>query len=167
MIRRYNWHSIARLIRAARKRATLVSIRGSGIPTPWVSVPRTPFCCITKIHCLPAGTPLSAAGIKDLSGIPIEAGANRSFINFGRHVIGDITINEFAYDPPEGIPEYIELRNNSSKILNLSSWQAGDESNTASFGEEPVIAEADSFLVITSDPASSSRRSPRSRPRPW
>ncbi|WP_185958349.1 lamin tail domain-containing protein [Fodinibius sediminis] len=39
---------------------------------------------------------------------------------------GDVFINEFMYDPPEGFPEYIELFNASSKTLNLQNWTLND-----------------------------------------
>ena len=54
-------------------------------------------------------------------------------------------------DPPTGQPEYVELINNSNKYLNLSKWQIGDSGDTDALGDQNIVLEPDSFLVISAD----------------
>jgi len=96
---------------------------------------------------------ISVSDISDLSGNPIQP-ATFNFIVFGNYSTGDIKINEFTYDPPEGQAEFVELINTSNQYLNLSGWQIGDESGMQILGENPIVIAPDSFLVISGDTAS-------------
>ncbi|MBN2732153.1 MAG: lamin tail domain-containing protein [Balneolaceae bacterium] len=65
---------------------------------------------------------------------------------------GDIFINEFTYDPPEGSTEYIELYNSSSKSLDLQNWTINDNTgNRKIITEGQFIVPPDSFVVIAPD----------------
>lgn len=65
---------------------------------------------------------------------------------------GDIFINEFTYDPPEGSTEYIELYNSSSKSLNLQNWTINDNTgNRRTITSNQFIVPPDSFVVVAPD----------------
>lgn len=89
--------------------------------------------------------------VDDQNGETIAENTTNSFVIYGSFAQGDVIINEFMYDPPSGQAEYVELKNTSSKILNLQDWELGDEGGTdvISFGN--LTLEADSFVVISPD----------------
>jgi hypothetical protein len=65
---------------------------------------------------------------------------------------GDIFINEFTYDPPEGSTEYIEFYNTSSKSLDLQNWTISDNRNDPrTITQSQFIVPPDSFVVIAPD----------------
>jgi hypothetical protein len=66
---------------------------------------------------------------------------------------GDIVINEFLKDPPGILGEYVELKNTSSRYLNLKNWMLGDNSFLSTISNEDFVLLPDSFVVITSDSA--------------
>lgn len=74
----------------------------------------------------------------------------------------DIIITEIMADPspPTGLPEYeyIELKNNSSRPIDLKGLRLGDESSTASFTSSLILA-PDSFLICCSNTAAAQLRS--------
>lgn len=53
----------------------------------------------------------------------------------------DVLINEFMYDPPNGITEYVELFNQQYANFNLKGWTISDNTGT-----ERVISEQDLIL---------------------
>ncbi len=62
---------------------------------------------------------------------------------------GDIVINEFMYDEPEGYTEYVELYNTSNKVFNLSGWQQANDTGTRRvLTEEQVYFPPKSYMVI-------------------
>ena len=40
--------------------------------------------------------------------------------------VGNIIVNEIMYDPSSGEPEWVELKNNSTDIINLKGWSLSD-----------------------------------------
>jgi hypothetical protein len=68
----------------------------------------------------------------------------------------NIIITEIMADPspPAGLPEYeyIELKNNSSRPIDLKGFKIGDESSFASFTSSLILA-PDSFLICCSNTA--------------
>lgn len=94
---------------------------------------------------------LSIDGIHDFSKNKLRA-TNKAFIVFGTYTAGDIKINEFLYDPPPVLAEYVEIINTSSNYLKLGDWKVGDNLNLYSLSNNAYIA-PDSFLVLTSDTA--------------
>lgn len=76
------------------------------------------------------------------------------FFVFEEFESGDVIINEFLKDPPtgSGLSEYIELRNTSSKYLNLRGWEVGDNSSLTEIADEDLVLLPDSFLVVTPNP---------------
>ncbi|HYW34049.1 MAG TPA: lamin tail domain-containing protein [Balneolaceae bacterium] len=65
---------------------------------------------------------------------------------------GDVFINEFSYDPPDGSTEYVELYNHSSKSLNLKNWTINDNTGDRHIiSDSKVIIPPDSFAVLAPD----------------
>jgi hypothetical protein len=62
---------------------------------------------------------------------------------------GDIVINEFMYDEPDGYTEYVELYNKSDKVFNLSGWQQANDTGTRrALTEEQIYFPPGSYMVI-------------------
>lgn len=62
---------------------------------------------------------------------------------------GDIVINEFMYDEPDGYTEYVELYNTSNKVFNLSGWQQANDTGTRRvLTEEKIYFPPKSYMVI-------------------
>lgn len=97
---------------------------------------------------------LFVSGIKSLTNDTALIDTVLTFFVFDSYEAGDIVINEFLKDPPPGseLPEYIELKNTSSKYLNLVNWQIGDSNTLTQVSEVERAILPDSFLVLTNDP---------------
>jgi hypothetical protein len=91
--------------------------------------------------------------VDDTDGNTIDSNTQTSFTLFGTLAEGDVIINEIMKDPPSGQEEYIELKNTTSKILNLQNWELGDDGGTSIISSGNVVLEADSFLVVSPDTA--------------
>ncbi len=70
---------------------------------------------------------------------------------------GDVAINEFMYDPPEDVPQYVELFNHTDKVLSLKNWRL-QRRNLASETERYITANdlqmhPGEYLVLTADKA--------------
>lgn len=76
------------------------------------------------------------------------------FFNFNEYESGDVLISEFLKDPPSGsgLPEFVEIVNRSSKVLNLKDWMIGDNSNLITISDTNFVLSADTFLVLTNNP---------------
>ena len=94
---------------------------------------------------------LTVNNIEDENGESIALNTQIEIIAYGLSEYGDVVINEFMYDPPIGLPEYVELKNRSSKFLNLFGWRIGDQSGTGSIAADTLTLEPDSLIVISSD----------------
>lgn len=65
---------------------------------------------------------------------------------------GDVFINEFMYDPPEGSSEYIEIYNPTSESFDLNGWTINDNTGTRqTITSSQFIVPPDSFVVIAPD----------------
>jgi hypothetical protein len=95
---------------------------------------------------------LTVKNISDQQGTQI-ADTTISFTVFGSYAKGDVIINEFMYDPPSGQDEYVELKNTSTKYLNLQNWEIDDNtaSHTAVISDDPLVLQPNSFLVLSKD----------------
>lgn len=78
-----------------------------------------------------------------------------SFVYAEKPVVGDLVLNEILFDPYVGGVDFIEIRNNSLKFIDLSELQLAnyDEgiSNVKTVVKHKVIP-PNEFLVCTSDP---------------
>ena len=90
--------------------------------------------------------------IEDSDGNTLAEDVTLSFTLFDFFEAGNIVINEFMYDPPTGLAEYVELRNASSKTLNLQNWQLEDENiGDDIITSDTLVMEPNSFMVISRD----------------
>ncbi|WP_372637068.1 lamin tail domain-containing protein [Fodinibius sp.] len=97
---------------------------------------------------------LSVSNVEDLSGNAIDPDAAIPFSLFDPFEPGDIIINEFMYDPPEDLPEYVEVKNLTDKSLNLQNWRIRDDTNEAILSADTLVLPPNAFLVLSSDTAS-------------
>lgn len=65
----------------------------------------------------------------------------------------DIVINEIQYAPPADEPEWIELYNRSSKVIDLSGYQIADNSDTARVVSNYLQLLPEEYFVIAKDSA--------------
>ena len=63
----------------------------------------------------------------------------------------DIVINEIMYAPDSPQPEWIEIYNNSDKVINLEGYKIADNSDTLLAVAKSIMFNPDDFLVISSD----------------
>lgn len=62
---------------------------------------------------------------------------------------GDIVINEFMYDEPDGYTEYVELYNISDKTFSLAGWQQANDTGTRRvLTEEDLFFPPGTYMVI-------------------
>lgn len=110
---------------------------------------------LTFESSLPGGSfDLLITGISDAAGETSLSDTTLSLFSFDEFELGDVIINEFLKDPPVGLAEYIELRNISSKTLNLKGWQIGDNGALRSMSSTDLVFPPNSFFVVASDTAS-------------
>ncbi|MCC5942172.1 MAG: lamin tail domain-containing protein [Balneolaceae bacterium] len=98
---------------------------------------------------------LTISNIRTLGGFQIADNSQFTFTVFDEFEDGDIVINEFMYRPPTGYVRYVELFNNSDKLLNLRNWrlqrrQISSESRRI-ISEDDLLLEPGDFIVITED----------------
>ncbi|HKK46568.1 MAG TPA: lamin tail domain-containing protein, partial [Balneolaceae bacterium] len=127
----------------------------NGLGTPAsISFPAPDTARITYNQPLPSNRyVLSVGGISDQSGNQILTNDQETFTVFGKYSDGDVKINEFMYDPPGNQSEYIEIKNTSSKYLNLSNWKIGDDSGNDILYSASIPLNPHSLLVISADTA--------------
>ncbi|MDZ7806419.1 MAG: lamin tail domain-containing protein [Gracilimonas sp.] len=89
--------------------------------------------------------------LQSVSGWTIKGDTSFEFFIFDEFADGDIIINEFMKDPPSSATDYVELRNTSSKYLNLKNWQVGDELALTTISDSDFLLYPDSYTVITPD----------------
>lgn len=63
----------------------------------------------------------------------------------------DIIINEIMYSPVSPEPEWIELYNNSSKIVELKGYRISDDSDTNKVIHGSILLTPQSYAVVASD----------------
>lgn len=96
---------------------------------------------------------LTLNNITDEQGESIPTDTDFEFIIYGIPGPRDVVINEFMYDPPIGMPEYVELKNISGEYLNLMGWQLGDQSGLGNISNDTLVFEPEELLVISTDTA--------------
>ena len=63
--------------------------------------------------------------LNNCSGVPLPDGYSYGFGLPGTAVRGDVVINEILFDPISPAADYVEIFNNSDKVLNISELQIG------------------------------------------
>ena len=66
---------------------------------------------------------------------------------------GDLVISEFMYDPPSGLPEYVELANTTEFDISVNGWTLGDSSNKHEINRLETVKPG-GYLVLTPDSTS-------------
>lgn len=94
---------------------------------------------------------LTAKNIEDAANQSTLTDTTLSFFVYDAFQINDVVINEFLKDPPFGAVEYVELKNTTSKFLNLKNWQLGDNSTFSTLSNADFTLLPDSFVVVSSD----------------
>lgn len=103
---------------------------------------------------LPSGSfDLDITSIEDSNNQTTLADTTITLFRFEEYQSGDIIINEFLKDPPGALEEYVELKNTSSRLLNLKDWELGDNGSLSTISDQDFAFFPDSFVVITSDTA--------------
>ena len=97
---------------------------------------------------------LLISGIQPATNDTLLADTTFTFFVFDELEQGEVIINEFLKDPPtgSGLSEYIELKNTSSKYLNLKDWEIGDSSTLVSISDVDLVLLPNGFLAVTSNP---------------
>ena len=92
-------------------------------------------------------------GVEDLFGTPLtDHDTTFTYYEISPADSGDIFINEFSYDPPEGSTEYIELYNPTNQSFDLNSWTINDNTgNRRTITDGQFIVPPNSFVVIAPD----------------
>ncbi|MGN8224907.1 lamin tail domain-containing protein [Gracilimonas sp. BCB1] len=107
---------------------------------------------ITFPSNIPSGAnSLTISDIKDSANETTLADTTFPFFVYDVYQPGDVIINEFMKDPPPGTAEYVELRNTSSRYLNLRNWQLGDNNSLSTISFSNFTLHPDSFVVVSSD----------------
>ena len=96
---------------------------------------------------------LEISGIESSTNDTVLTDTTLTFYQFDTYAEGDVIINEFLTDPHSGLQDYVELRNTSSKYLNLKDWQIGDSGSLTSISAVDQVILPDSFIVVSSDTA--------------
>lgn len=103
---------------------------------------------------LPSGSfDLDITSIEDSNNQTTLTDTTITLFRFEEYQSGDIIINEFLKDPPGALEEYVELKNTSSRLLNLKDWELGDNGSLSVISDQDLAIFPDSFVVITSDTA--------------
>jgi hypothetical protein len=103
---------------------------------------------------------LTVLSVTDCSGNSIS-GFNKARTGWTEEASpGDLVINEIMFDPRPGASDYLEVYNNSNKILDASHLYvanrntAGELSSVKKFTDLPQIMFPGDYLVLTEDPIS-------------
>lgn len=57
----------------------------------------------------------------------------------------DIVINEIMYAPSTGEPEWVEIFNRTSNVINLKNWKLSDASTTITISTQDNFIDANSL----------------------
>ncbi|MTI87302.1 MAG: hypothetical protein FH748_04970 [Balneolaceae bacterium] len=128
-------------------------IPGSRQPTDLVSLSDDTLRIEFSSRISSGPNTLEISGISDEAEESNLADTSLSFVIYDSYSAGDVIINEFMKDPPEGAEEYIEVKNISSRYLNLMKWSMGDNKSLNTVSDWDLLLEPGTLLVFTSDTA--------------
>lgn len=98
---------------------------------------------------------VNISNLKDLSGNPLENTQKQTGI-VEKTAIGDVVLNELLFEPAENIPEYFEIYNRSSKILDLTKLYFGTRKtdgtlNTLNYFPNTLLLLPHQYLAVTTN----------------
>lgn len=96
---------------------------------------------------------LFLSGIMDRAGEKPMKDTLLAFFVYDLPAEGDVIINEFLPAPPDELPEYVELFNNSTKYLNLQNWIFSDSRTDVVLSEEELAFLPHTYRVLSRDSA--------------
>ncbi|MDR9417005.1 MAG: lamin tail domain-containing protein [Gracilimonas sp.] len=95
---------------------------------------------------------LEAQNLTDIFGNTATTSFEFNYFNIVTAKKGQVAINEFMYDPPGELSEFIELYNHSDSSFNLRNWTLNDNRGTLETitVSDRVLPSGD-YLILTSD----------------
>jgi hypothetical protein len=101
---------------------------------------------------------ISVNNWRDCSGNALDRDSNIAHIKIPALAAeGDIVLNEILFNPPTGAPKFVEIYNNSSRLINLKNWKLanasadGQPDNRKIITSQDLIMEPYTYLVLTTD----------------
>jgi len=94
---------------------------------------------IAKLEVTPDDDTTNNISFTDFTGVSVN------------EIRNDIVINEFMYAPTSPEPEWIEIYNRSSKIIDLKNYKIADNSDSILVVKNSTILNPGEYLVIASD----------------
>ncbi len=107
---------------------------------------------------------VTASNVKDCAGNVVNSNNNKTRVGLYEHTDSlDLVINEILFNPFPNGSDYVELYNNSNKVLNLGNafianrGTTGSISSITAISPEPRLLFPQEFIVITKDVAAIKR----------
>jgi hypothetical protein len=94
---------------------------------------------IAKVVVVPDDDTTNNSLITEVAGVTINEARN------------DLVINEIMYAPKSAQPEWIEIFNRSSKVINLKNYQLADNNDSLKVVDESILLNPGEYLVFASD----------------
>lgn len=99
---------------------------------------------------------LNISEIFDCSGNGLGEDSSGQFALPEESVAGDLVINEILFNPPEGASDFVEIYNNSNKVISLKDWRIanienGMPDNLTTISEIGKLIFPGTFLALTSN----------------
>jgi hypothetical protein len=88
---------------------------------------------------------LTATNVTDCEGNGVGANSTTNFILAFGGLAKEIIINEVLFNPTSGISDFVEIYNNSSKVINLKNWTLANIDNDT-IANPKIISGADMLL---------------------
>ena len=95
---------------------------------------------------------LSVRNVRDVFGnVANEITSSIEFFVISNVEMGDVVINEFIHNPPDGLTDAVEIWNRSEKSFDINGWKFSDNRSTVSITEIPRVLPPNRYLVIAPD----------------
>lgn len=101
---------------------------------------------------------LTTTGVSDCEGNGTGVSNSIDFILSFQGQPGDIIINEVLFDPVSGADDFVEVYNNSSKLLNLKNWKLANLANDTVANQKTIsttdlVLNPGEYYAFTTDKA--------------
>lgn len=95
---------------------------------------------------------LTINGVSDLCGNPmVNETAQFEYIETEEAILGDVVINEFLSNPVNNSDDFVELYNNSNKIIDIVGWNLSDETSTSEDFPSAIIRPGEYLIIYDED----------------